>query len=92
MKPMYRRSLPVFLLILAFILAGLPSANASGQSPTPGAESYDVHTYIVSNVSTKEDRTAVAQTGAAIEEIGANYVIVSATEQEAKQIAKLGYP
>ena len=92
MKPMYRRSLPVFLLILAFILAGLPSTNASGQSSTSGPESYDVHTYIVSNVVTKEDRTAVARTGAAIEEIGTNYVIVRATPQEANQIAKLGYP
>jgi uncharacterized protein YxeA len=55
-------------------------------------ESYDVHTYRVSNVVTREDRTAVARTGAAIEEIGANYVIVRATPQEAGQIAKLGYP
>jgi carboxypeptidase T len=92
MKPIHKYPLPVFILILAFILASLPSASASGQSPTPEPESYDVHTYIVSNVSTKEDRTAVARTGAAIEEIGANYVIVGATEQEAKQIAKLGYP
>ena len=36
--------------------------------------------------------TAIAQTGAAIEEIGADYVIVRATPQEASQIAALGYP
>lgn len=99
MKPVYRTPLPVLILILTLILAGLPSSSASGQTPASGAvnqtdgpESYDIHTYYVGNVFTREDRTAVSQTGAAIEEIGANYVIVRATPQEAKKIAKLGYP
>jgi murein tripeptide amidase MpaA len=43
-------------------------------------------------VTTKEDRTAIAQTGADIIEIGTDYVIVNATAKEEKQIAKLGYP
>jgi carboxypeptidase T len=47
---------------------------------------------IVGGVVTKEDRTAVAQTGADIIEIGADYVIVRAIGQEASKIAKLGYP
>ena len=97
MKPTHKRPLPVILLIAILILAGLPSVSASGQSPAPGPiiqgpESYDIQTYRVSNVFTREDRSAVARTGAAIEEIGANYVIVRATPQEASQIAKLGFP
>ena len=101
MKPAYtcKCPMPVILLILVLILTGMLPYSASAQSPTTGTvtqagepESYDVHTYRVSNVITKEDRTAVARTGAAIEEIGANYVIVRATPQEASQIAKLGYP
>ena len=86
---------PLILLVSILILSILPSA-VSGQAPTldPGSieESYDIHTYRVSNVFTKEDRTAVAQTGAAIDEVGSNFVIVRATEQEVSQIARLGYP
>ena len=100
MKTMYKRSFPVCLLILAVILSSLTFSNASGQSSTyrqifsqtGGSESYDVHTYRVSDVVTREDRTAVGKTGAAIEEIGPDYVIVRATTKEASQIAKLGYP
>ena len=99
MKPIYKHPLPVALLILVLVLAGMPSFSVSSQSPASGSitqaggqESYDVQTYRVSNVFTREDRTAVARTGAAIEEIGADYVIVRATPQEASQIAKLGYP
>ena len=55
-------------------------------------ESYDILTYFVGNIFTREDRSAIARTGAAIEEIGDDYVIVRATPQEASQIAKLGYP
>lgn len=99
MQLSFRHHLPVIVLILVLLPAGLP-AGVSGQAPTPGAvtapispvEGYDAGLYRVSNVVTREDRTAVARTGAAIEEIGANYVIVRAAQQEASQIAKLGYP
>ncbi len=99
MPRIFRRSLPVIVLSLVLLPAGLP-AGASGQAPIRGSgdpqvspvESQDVTLYRVGNVVTREDRTAVARTGAAIEEIGASYVIVRATPQEASQIAKLGYP
>ncbi len=99
MKPIYRLRLLVPLLILMFIFSSLTPSSVSGQSPSTGSinqasgqESYDILTYYVGNVRTREDRTAIARTGAAIDEIGANYVIVRATVQEASQIAKLGYP
>jgi carboxypeptidase T len=99
MKPIYRLRLLVPLLILVFIFSSLTPSSVAGQSPSTGSinqasgqESYDILTYYVGNVHTREDRTAIARTGAAIDEIGANYVIVRATAQEASQIAKLGYP
>lgn len=88
----------VVLVSVALLLGGLFS-TASSQAPLAdsqvsqtGIELDAVHVFLVSNVFTREDRTAVAQTGAAIEEIGPDYVIVRATLREARQIAALGYP
>ena len=50
-----------------------------------------VHTYRVFGVATREARTAVAQTGADIIEIGPDNVTIHATAQEVKEITKLGY-
>ncbi len=92
MKTNYQRPFPVLLLTLILILAVAPF-SASAQTPASGdLETDSIHTYRVNNVVTKEDRTAIARTGAGIIEIGADHVIVRATAQEASQIAKLGYP
>ena len=96
MKPNFKRRLLAILLMLTLLLAGI-SATASAQAPTtdsssPQPESYDIALYRVDNVINREDRTAIAQTGASIDEIGKHYVIVSATPQEASAIAALGYP
>jgi murein tripeptide amidase MpaA len=45
----------------------------------------------VSGVSTREARTAVARTGAVIDEIGADYVIIDCHPETANQIRALGY-
>jgi carboxypeptidase T len=79
------RFLVIFTMII-LILAVLP-VNAANT-----IESYDIYTYRVDNVSSREDRTAIAQTGADIIEVGDNYITIRATPQEASQIAKLGYP
>ena len=68
------------------------SPGADHRPSSPQSESYDIAVYRVDNVVNREDRTAIAHTGAAIDEIGADYVIVSATPQEASPIATLGYP
>ncbi len=98
MKCALWKPLQVVVLILALMLAALPAAaSAPTQPPSPNgpqgdaAEKYDVLVYRIGNVVTKEDRTAIAQTGAAIEEIGADYVIVRATPKEALQIAGRAY-
>ena len=85
---------PVVALALLLLVAGTLPASATRQAEPqlpPSVESYDIAVYRVENVVSREDRTAIAQTGASIDEIGATYVIVSATPEEAGAIAKLGY-
>ena len=80
----------VFILILIF-----PPTTATGQDQPPDpnttqktqVETYVARLYRIGNVFTKEDRTAIAQTGAAIEEIGPDYVIVRATPLEIHSVA-----
>jgi carboxypeptidase T len=98
MMRILERRLPVIFILTILILSLLPTA-AVGHSPAPGSdpqvakpvENNSIRTYIVVNVITKEDRTAVAQTGADIIEIKENFVTVRATTQEAQQIEMLGY-
>lgn len=47
--------------------------------------------YRITGVSTKEARTSVAQTGAGIDEVGADYVIVTATDTEYRKLQRLGF-
>ncbi|HET9224220.1 MAG TPA: M14 family zinc carboxypeptidase, partial [Roseiflexaceae bacterium] len=60
-----------------------------GMTPVPVLD--EPQPYIVKGVSTKEQRSAIARTGAGIEEEGANHVLVRATAQEIATIRKLGY-
>ena len=90
-----RRSYLVTVMSLALLLlvTGALPVSAARRAAQPSAdESYDIAVYRVDNVITREDRTAIAQTGASIDEIGKNYVIVTATPDEANTIAALGYP
>jgi carboxypeptidase T len=79
-----RRLLALGLLLL-LALAFIPSA-ASGQQVTG-----EPQPYIVRGVSTKEQRSAIARTGAGIEEEGPRHVLVRATPEEISAIRKLGY-
>ena len=92
-KRWYR--VPVVALVLLLLVTGILPASAARQDappPPPGVESDDIAVYHVDKVVSREDRTAIAQTGASIDEIGAAYVIVRATPEEASAIAELGYP
>ena len=97
MKRRRMHPIPV-LLVLILMITGLPAAVA-GQAGPPDpdslqrgqGESYDARLYRIDNVFTKEDRTAIAQTGAAIEEIGPDYVIVRATSLEIRTFAGQAY-
>ena len=73
------------MVVVAVLLSGaagsylLPEADASQAKQS---ERYTAQVYRIDNVVTREDRTAVARTGAAIDEVGEDYVIVRATPEE----------
>jgi murein tripeptide amidase MpaA len=58
---------------------------------SPKGERDDLRTYVVQGVSTKEQRTQIARTGAAIEHIDANEIEVVASPREINRIRALGY-
>ncbi|WP_459803946.1 M14 family metallopeptidase [Herbidospora sp. RD11066] len=66
------------------LTTGLTSAGA-GAEPPPNRQ------YIVDGVTTQEQRTAVSGTGAAIDEVAAARVVVTATSEEIAAIRALGY-
>jgi murein tripeptide amidase MpaA len=78
------------MAVVAVLLSGvagsylLPEADASQAKPS---ERYTAQVYRIDNVVTREDRTAVARTGAAIDEVGEDHVIVRATPEEIRPFA-----
>lgn len=93
---MARKRLWAVFLVLTLALASLPSmasgSNASSEKEQRKPADPDApRTYVVRGVSTKEQRTAIAQTGAAIDHIDANEIEVTATPREVKEIEKLGF-
>lgn len=90
---MLKQRLGALLAAMLLVLAAVPSV-VSGEAPAtpPGrVERDEVAVYAVYGVDTREERTAVVQTGAAIDEVGADYVVVTATPKEIKEIQKLGF-
>ncbi|GAB1822471.1 hypothetical protein HerbRD11066_56350 [Herbidospora sp. RD11066] len=81
---MKQRLTVVFTLIVMVLTTGLTSAGA-GAEPPPNRQ------YIVDGVTTQEQRTAVSGTGAAIDEVAAARVVVTATSEEIAAIRALGY-
>jgi murein tripeptide amidase MpaA len=67
---------------------GLPPGVSQAQIPE---EQHSIAVYRVNGVSTREARSAIARTGASIDEVGADYVTISASPQEVRQIRRLGY-
>lgn len=70
-------------VVLALVAALLPPA-AAGSQEGAGA-------WVVAGVETREQRSAVAATGAGIEEIRAGAVVVRATPSEREAVARLGF-
>ncbi|WP_030454227.1 M14 family metallopeptidase [Herbidospora cretacea] len=81
---MKQRLTVVLTLIVLVLTTGLTSAGA-GAEPPPNRQ------YTVEGVSTQEQRTAVAQTGAAIDEVAADRIVVTATSEEVAAIRALGH-
>ncbi|WP_062345747.1 M14 family metallopeptidase [Herbidospora yilanensis] len=81
---MKQRLTVVLTLIVLVLTTGLTSAGA-GAEPPPNRQ------YTVEGVSTQEQRTAVARTGAAIDEVAADRIVVTATSEEVAAIRALGH-
>ncbi|WP_214410857.1 M14 family metallopeptidase [Sphaerisporangium fuscum] len=80
-----RRRLLVALAILALLCAGgITGAGASAEPPSG-------HQYRVQGPSTAQQRTAIARTGAAIDEVEATSIVVTASDTEIAEIKSLGY-
>jgi murein tripeptide amidase MpaA len=81
------------LLVLAVSIppAAIGQQRAQTDPDAPQLQSYERRSYHVHDVRTREERSAIARTGAAIDEIGADYVVVTAIDQEIRQIRQLGY-
>lgn len=88
-------------LALASALVGCAGAPEDGSREAAGTaqalvaspvvESFDASAFRINGVVGREQRTAVARTGAAIERIGSDYVTVRATPQERAEIEALGF-
>jgi hypothetical protein len=79
-----RSILVAVLAVVLFVPTG--GARASGAAQVEPAAS----TYRLSGITTREQRTAVARTGAAIEQIGADFVVVRATPAEVTALRAAG--
>jgi carboxypeptidase T len=81
------------ILITMLVSLLIPAGGSLASTPKArNADIADAHTYWVGSVLTKEDRTAIARTGADILEVGTGYVVVMATSDQVDQITSLGYP
>ncbi|WP_062429184.1 M14 family zinc carboxypeptidase [Herbidospora daliensis] len=81
---MKQRLTVVLTLIVLVLTTGLTSAGA-GSEPPPNRQ------YVVEGVSTQEQRTAVSGTGAAIDEVAADRIVVTASAEEVAAIRALGH-
>jgi carboxypeptidase T len=76
-------------VLAATLMAGLMLPSALGAAASQGAPA--LHNYRIDGVSTKEQRTAIARTGASIEAIAPHYVLVRATSANLSGIRALGF-
>jgi hypothetical protein len=74
-------------LLIVILIGGLPHANAA----QPARRQPPVGRYRVLGAATREQRSAIAATGAAIDAAGAGWVDVSATPEELRRIGALGF-
>ncbi len=101
MSSTLRYRLLALALALVVIVVSLPAFAANhttvgprdpeaAQTPVRG-ERNDIQTYRVSGVTTREQRTKIAQAGAAIDEVGSDYVVITATPVEIRRIRAAGF-
>jgi hypothetical protein len=74
-------------LLIAILIGALPRANAT-QAITSVPP---IGRYHVPGVATREQRSAIADTGAAIDAVGAGWVDISAAPEQLRRVAALGF-
>ena len=77
------------LLVSAFSTATDAQVPPSGSAAQPPGEDYQQYT--VTGPVTSAQRTEVGRTGAAIDEVNADGIVVTATRREVRAIERLGY-
>ncbi|KRV49067.1 carboxypeptidase [Wenjunlia vitaminophila] len=88
-----RASATAALLALALTASFAAQADASSSSPQDSAKaaSEQVRQYTVHGADTAAERTRVAGTGAAIDEVQSGAVVITADAEQARQVRALGY-
>lgn len=76
-------------LITLLVFGLIPFAVFAQPNTKPSQERLTL--YKIQNVKTKEVRSEIARTGVSIEEVGPDYVMVTASPQETLQLKKLGF-
>ncbi len=88
MRSSSRVSLALLWLLIGVLAAGFTPASAQPTQPaTPGATGR----YQIAGVTTREQRSLIAATGAAIETVGPDSVEIAATPGEAEQLRAMGF-
>jgi carboxypeptidase T len=82
-------ALGLFAVLLASSLHGGTAAGTTAAAPAP--QPTPTFQYDVAGPGTAQQRSAIARTGAAIDEAHGRHLVITATEQEARAVARLGY-
>src|SRR4051812_3994720 len=93
-----RLKFSLFALIIGLAALGLLPSQAAQRAPSSALESTAtpdapsaLQRYRVGQVRTREQRSAIGATGAEIEAVGEDQVIVVASPEQRRQIAALGF-
>jgi hypothetical protein len=81
-----RLALAVFT---ASLLGGLLLPGSLGAVAAQGPPA--LHNYRIDGVSSREARSAITRTGASIEFVGSNFVLIRATDQNVSAVRRLGF-
>jgi carboxypeptidase T len=75
------------VLLLVILLAALPGAGAA----SPSAQTPSAARYRIMGAATRQQRSAIVAVGVAIDGVGPGWVDVSATPEDLRRIAALGF-
>jgi hypothetical protein len=76
-------------VLTAGLLAGSMLPGSLGASAAQGPPA--LHNYRIDGVATREQRSAITRTGASIEFVGSNFVLIRATDRNVAAVRRLGF-